>query len=1244
MIVPETHDLAIQTTSIQSQESDRIYIELFGDSIICGQDPDAVEPLCGVCSNVDAVSSRVAQPPGRLLEFFLPQYKLVIITRSSGNSTSGQLLNGTDGVNDRWPDQIEANIVVVNHGMNDARDGVPIQEYKNNLVSLRENIRPDQIMVWQTPTINKYWDTNPYAEAMREVAAQYGDLVADANRIVPSWLGELPDGLHPRQLGYAELVDLCLSSQINSAVLRHFGTGYNAHRFYRKDYQEKFVLDEQDTVQLSFNPLVHRWVEVYFRDNLSFRAVSRGLKDIGGILPAGLWAGDRNERLVSTTGSYNLVRIRREDGRIVFNKNYNTESDLAQVKALADDLNATNNQHIVVITTGNDPEANRLTVELTEAMYRCGASAEIFASPLFKMRSSYILVGIPGCGQGNGLEAYGGQVDATDAATVPGSGSITIGTPKPFPIYYGTGTTNPAWSNLLNTYSIWQGNVSAEYNWQVFFPRPSVYTVTVSADNTATVYLAANTVSATGNITANSGYSQIMETVGTNVERYGSPQANSFTVPGCGWYDVKIYAEDFGDYLQTPLYYTPASDQTNWSSLLNTYGIYNGEVEDYQWEFYAPETGVYAFALSADNHGSLAIRPRSGTTFTTVIATPANLGGGAANYEGLLTASQTVTKGWYVIKMNLINTNGPGGIAATIRNPNGSVIWTTLDVRNPDNLGARGVAAIITDDAGVTIWNTRSARNAKEINEAPGQKTINARYSYSEIEFNISSSGVPFPIDIFPAVPNALGSSGSIEQMLTAPYEIVANVPPVNGTRLMNPKYAMHNTNGIPGDTYHITKDNKIKFSRPLTGVVTVVSDTVDRLSANAAVVKVQNIHSLTTYVQRFNPARWAFGSNITTVVEDSGNLATRTVDSATGVNSLGLYNTQLRVRVGDSHYAEPIVLDQPQHGYVRITDDRRHMAYVPFPDYAGLDAFTYTLLSQTGQAGVPKCVYVEVSGPVSTYGPYVPPPPPVVANAAVISVNSFVVNEQSPYTNWVVTGDANAEGKKVTLSLSGSATANVDYLSTLAVSTTGGNVWTAYDRVAPPAIKDSTLLVRVTMQPSEVVEIGESIILNAAVEGGNAVRGVATINNSIGLQFTDDWRYPEVVTVIPSITINQSTVWERSPYAIWVIYGDVNAEGKRVSLSLSGTATRGVDYASTLEVSEFNGESWSPYQPTNLPIMRNRVLLARVAMIDDGLIEVGETIILTAGISGGTTVRGIMVIDDTAGAVFDANWTFYAQ
>lgn len=67
--------------------------------------------------------------------------------------------------------------------------------------------------------------------------------------------------------------------------------------------------------------------------------------------------------------------------------------------------------------------------------------------------------------------------------------------------------------------------------------------------------------------------------------------------------------------------------------------------------------------------------------------------------------------------------------------------------------------------------------------------------------------------------------------------------------------------------------------------------------------------------------------------------------------------------------WCEPVVCTQPYSGYVRLTDDRKSMIYVPNENFVGADAFSYTIITQRGQIGDPKCVYITVEAP--------PPPEP---------------------------------------------------------------------------------------------------------------------------------------------------------------------------------------------------------------------------------------------------------------------------
>jgi hypothetical protein len=86
-------------------------------------------------------------------------------------------------------------------------------------------------------------------------------------------------------------------------------------------------------------------------------------------------------------------------------------------------------------------------------MYRCGASQACFGSPEFNVRSAYILVGIPGCGEGNGHEAYQGAPSPSgdpnawcDVSFTLQFGNFQIGgssfTPRTLKDYSYTGSLN----------------------------------------------------------------------------------------------------------------------------------------------------------------------------------------------------------------------------------------------------------------------------------------------------------------------------------------------------------------------------------------------------------------------------------------------------------------------------------------------------------------------------------------------------------------------------------------------------------------------------------------------------------------------------------------------------------------------------------------------------------------------------------------------------------------------------------
>ena len=101
---------------------------------------------------------------------------------------------------------------------------------------------------------------------------------------------------------------------------------------------------------------------------------------------------------------------------VTVNTTYDVFGTVGQALALENYLNGLSSNVIVVVAAYDEPRntmGGPLPAGLVTAMQNCGASSNFGSSigspPGFvNLRSSYILVGIPGCGTGNGLEKYRG--------------------------------------------------------------------------------------------------------------------------------------------------------------------------------------------------------------------------------------------------------------------------------------------------------------------------------------------------------------------------------------------------------------------------------------------------------------------------------------------------------------------------------------------------------------------------------------------------------------------------------------------------------------------------------------------------------------------------------------------------------------------------------------------------------------------------------------------------------------------
>ena len=135
----------------------------------------------------------------------------------------------------------------------------------------------------------------------------------------------------------------------------------------------------------------------------------------------GLYQGSTVQQLPSR--SYMLAKFSRLSGALTFQQTYDVYGNGAQTsgrggQTLAADLNATGSDTVVVVWTHDEPLGNRLSNGLADALYRCGASPGVFGSQRFRFRGAYVLIGVGGCGTGNGFEQYRGDIDNDPSAWV----------------------------------------------------------------------------------------------------------------------------------------------------------------------------------------------------------------------------------------------------------------------------------------------------------------------------------------------------------------------------------------------------------------------------------------------------------------------------------------------------------------------------------------------------------------------------------------------------------------------------------------------------------------------------------------------------------------------------------------------------------------------------------------------------------------------------------------------------------
>lgn len=314
-----------------------------------------------------------------------------------------------------------------------------------------------------------------------------------------------------------------------------------------------------------------------------------------------------------------------------------------------------------------------------------------------------------------------------------------------------------------------------------------------------------------------------------------------------------------------------------------------------------------------------------------------------------------------------------------------------------------------------------------------------------------------------------------------------------NDVRFLRYRYPTHRTGGVGYDGYNIIGQT-VEFTRPISGRLKIICDTIPvplpEISEDPAtkglIIDVENAQSYDVYEKRFTPARYASGRPDTTV------------------NPLNLYNTMLTQRVGDSMYAEPLVLRQPYYGYVRLTSNRKNLLYVPYKNFQGYDAFTYTLITVHGQIGVPQVCRIEVYGaPLEPYILTVSDNTMVEGGNVVVTLDSFGFLNGSNIA-YTITGAGINNADFANITTTGNFTVQAPPDDVLGISSiTVESSWFA-------SIEgDETFTLSINEDPSKHVNV-------TIVDVGYSLTSVPNINNFEGTTFD----FILTTKLIPDLTL----------------------------------------------------------------------------------------------------------------------------
>jgi lysophospholipase L1-like esterase len=191
---------------------DHVQVQLFGDST-----------MAGYTTTSAGVSVIVPDNPGAALQaYFDHHYGAGVVTvedRGVGGTTAKELVAGTDGLNKPWPQSVDADLVIINHGINDlTHDGAVLTltpaGYPESVTILPDGLpaylaaletlaHAPAVVIFETPNAVNVFDVAPYAQTMRDVAKADGLAVADTFAYTQDKTDLLSDWAHPTDALYS---------------------------------------------------------------------------------------------------------------------------------------------------------------------------------------------------------------------------------------------------------------------------------------------------------------------------------------------------------------------------------------------------------------------------------------------------------------------------------------------------------------------------------------------------------------------------------------------------------------------------------------------------------------------------------------------------------------------------------------------------------------------------------------------------------------------------------------------------------------------------------------------------------------------------------------------------------------------------------------------------------------------------------------------------------------------------------